>query len=115
MAAVSSRRVVNLIRLLILAFPAWVHAGSILNEATTHLSVAILVSQCDRKECLTSDKTAEFAAFQAFPYVHHVLLMSRSELRFTASPNPAPARAPCSPASEPHDYANTVVLRLPVK
>jgi len=40
MAAVSSRRVVNLICLLILAFPAWVHAGSILNEATTHLSVA---------------------------------------------------------------------------
>jgi len=24
----------------------WVHAGSILNEATTHLSVAIFVSQC---------------------------------------------------------------------
>jgi hypothetical protein len=28
-----------------------------LNEATTHLSVAILVSQCDRKECLTPDST----------------------------------------------------------
>src|SRR5664280_457723 len=26
--------------------PAWVHAGSIYNEATTHLSVAILMSQC---------------------------------------------------------------------
>jgi hypothetical protein len=29
--------------------PAWVHAGSIFNEATTHLSVAILVSQCARE------------------------------------------------------------------
>jgi hypothetical protein len=38
--------VLNLIRLLIFAFPAWVHAGSIFNEATTHLPVAILVSQC---------------------------------------------------------------------
>ena len=46
MAAVSSLRVVNLIRLLILAFRRGVHAGSIFNEATTHLSVAIVVSQC---------------------------------------------------------------------
>ena len=30
-----------------------VHAGSIFNEATTHLSVANLVSQCDEKERLT--------------------------------------------------------------
>jgi hypothetical protein len=35
--------------------PALVHAGSILSEATAHLSVAILVSQCDRKEGLTLD------------------------------------------------------------
>src|SRR5208282_3589123 len=33
MAAVSSRRMLNLIRLFIFAFPAWVHAGSIFNEA----------------------------------------------------------------------------------
>ena len=46
MATVSSCRVLNLIRPLIFTHPAWVYAGSIVNEATTHLSVAILVSQC---------------------------------------------------------------------
>src|SRR6516164_3487152 len=37
-----------------------VHAGSIFNEATTHLSVANLVSQCDEKERLTPNSPARF-------------------------------------------------------
>ena len=37
---------VNLICRLILALAHGVHAGSTLNGATTHLSVAILVGQC---------------------------------------------------------------------
>src|SRR5215472_12772137 len=34
-----------------------VHAGNIVNEATTHLEVANMVSQCDEKERLTPDRS----------------------------------------------------------
>ena len=44
--------------------PTWYYtSGSIFDEATTHCSVAKIVSQCDGKECLTSD-TALFFALQ---------------------------------------------------
>ena len=37
-----------------------VHAGNIVNEATTHLEVANMVSQCGEKERLTADTVSLF-------------------------------------------------------
>ena len=45
-------------------------------------------------------------------YVHHVLLMSQSELRFTTCRDPAPAQAPRYPGSGRHDYANTLAVEI---